>query len=198
MRGLRGFVLAALTLPIASTAAPPSDAWRIYRSPRHCYQIRYPREAAPDTADPTAVRFVFSRDVAGDGTPNAYTNQFSLTVSIQANPLRLSARKWVAAREAARTVDSTGPSLQDLVRESKTVHIGRTPAFRMRVFGYDHDTEWVHVARDTLIYTVSFPKPYPDTPGASNALSWTFEEMLESFTLLGGKGCGPVARGRGD
>ena len=220
MRGSRCLMLIALALSTATTApggapahpgkaddrpdsvriasAPPSDAWLVYRSPRYCYQIRYPREAAPDTTDPSAVRFVFSRDVTADGIPNAYTNRFWLTLFVQANPRRLSARKCVAAREAGRTVDSTGPSLQDLVRESRTIHIGGTPGFRMRVFGYDQDTDWVYVARDTQIYALSFPKPYPDTPGSSDALLWTFEEMMESFTLVGGRGCGPVPRGRGD
>ena len=147
--------------PAASAAGPPraldTSQWKIYRSKKYGFEVKYPETWIVNPGSGTGVDFIAIAKPYDGGEPHIAV---TLAIEPNENPKKLSVKEWFAAqlRRLKATPESQG-----------SVTIGGQPGMFMENtnnFGTQHDTFTLLHETDVLSFSYTRPGPFDPTCAA--------------------------------
>jgi len=172
----------------SSTPEIDTSDWKVYRNEEYGFEIKNIEDRGDVINFTSSPRFKMY---------NPYENYY-FSIAVLNNPSQLSLedwikRKWVKICEENKKREKQGEIISPLskcvngrpryVREAKEVMINKVPMYVIRKFDFDSDIMEYYIAKEKLIYQISFSL-YPALNSDEILFKDLYKEVVHSFRII--------------
>jgi len=172
-----------LLQPTSEADGDNSLNWQTYTNKIYGFKFAYPMSATltmmpggldeHNTARLEAIKIEFIQQA--DPLVGNFEDTFEFSVTVYSNPEQLTARQW-----ALKQWDT------DVIREQQGIVLNGVPAYKLRNFETDQDSDYIYLAKGSRMYHLSYWDPqtmYDFASQIRERYTQTFDRIARSFAI---------------